>query len=377
MTSEAAPLCILASAGAGKTRVLTRRIAYRAPTGDAEPRHTLALTFTRKAAGELQQRLRQLGLREQVCAGTFHALAAAQLHRWWADRGQRPPALLGPQVPAAGAAGGEPAGAGRRSRRRPGRPHRVGQGAAASPRSVRVRRPGGGSGPAPLVSAPGAVASLYARYEDEKVRRGLVDFDDLLAGCADAIDTDPVFAAAQRWRWRHLFVDEFQDLNPLQHRLLLAWLGTSTDLCVVGDPHQAVYGWNGADPDLLSQVATRWPSTEVVYLDDNHRCTPQIVAAGAAVLGPAGRPAARRRSGRTAARLCGPIPPRPPRLWASRPVLRQAQAAGQTMGRHGGADPHQRPVAPDPGALAAARYPVLVPGAAGAARRSDHQAHPG
>ncbi len=133
---------------------------------------------------------------------------------------------------------------------------------------------------------PGAaIGGLYARYEDEKVRRGLVDFDDLLARCADAMETDPGFASAQRWRWRHLFVDEFQDLNPLQHRLLTAWLGSSTDLCVVGDPHQAVYGWNGGDADFLAQVPVRWPSTEVLYLDDNHRCTPQIVAVAAAVLG--------------------------------------------------------------------------------------------
>ena len=85
-----------------------------------------------------------------------------------------------------------------------------------------------------------------------------------------------------------MFVDEFQDLNPLQHRLLLAWLGTSTDLCVVGDPHQAIYGWNGSDPLLLEEVPRRWPTTTVVRLDDNHRCTEQIVAAASALLGAAG-----------------------------------------------------------------------------------------
>ncbi|MHB8505663.1 MAG: ATP-dependent DNA helicase UvrD2, partial [Acidimicrobiales bacterium] len=129
----------------------------------------------------------------------------------------------------------------------------------------------------------------------EKLRRGLVDFDDLLARCADALERDPSFAAAQRWRWRHVFVDEFQDVNPLQHRLLLAWLGDRLDLCVVGDPHQAIYGWNGADPHLLDQVTERWPSTQVVRLDANHRCSPQIVAAAAAVLGGEG---ARLRSAR-------------------------------------------------------------------------------
>ena len=118
-----------------------------------------------------------------------------------------------------------------------------------------------------------------------------------------------------------MFVDEFQDLNPLQHRLLLAWLGPSTDLCVVGDPHQAVYAWNGADPDFLAQVPERWPSTEVLYLDDNHRCTPQIVAAAAAVLGAGGT---RLRSAAGTARRppCGPTRPRGPRRTASPPACR-------------------------------------------------------
>jgi DNA helicase-2/ATP-dependent DNA helicase PcrA len=277
----------LASAGAGKTRVLTRRIAYRARSATAEPGHTLALTFTRKAAGELQQRLRQLGLREQVTAGTFHAVASGQLQRWWADRGQRPPALLERKsrllAPLAAARPGlakipiaELAGHIEWAKARLVSP----DGFEAAVVAARRQLP-------PAVPAA-AIAGLYARYEDEKVRRGLLDFDDLLARTADAIETDPTFAAAQRWRWRHLFVDEFQDLNPLQHRLLLAWLGSSTDLCVVGDPHQAVYGWNGADPDLLAQVPVRWPSAAVLHLDDNHRCTPQIVAAAAAVLGPPG-----------------------------------------------------------------------------------------
>jgi DNA helicase II / ATP-dependent DNA helicase PcrA len=287
VTSEAAPLCILASAGAGKTRVLTRRIAYLARSGRGDARHTLALTFTRKAAGELQGRLQRLGLREQVTAGTFHAVASAQLHRWWADRGQRPPALLerkarllAPLLTARPALVklpiGELAGHIEWAKARLVAPAAFEAAWSASDRVL------------PPSVAPGAIAGVYARYEDEKLRRGLVDFDDLLLGCADALDSDPAFAGVQRWRWRHLFVDEGQDLNPLQHRLLLAWLGPSTDLCVVGDPHQAVYGWNGADPDLLAQIPMRWPSTEVLYLDHNHRCSPQIVKAAAAVLGSAG-----------------------------------------------------------------------------------------
>ena len=136
-----------------------------------------------------------------------------------------------------------------------------------------------------LPTEPEAIAAVYARYEDEKRRRRLIDFDDLLVRYADALDTDSRFAAAQRWRWHHLFVDELQDVNPLQCRLLLSLLGSNEDLFVVGDPNQAIYGWNGADPDFLANFPRRWPQAEVVRLDDNHRSSPQVVAAASAALG--------------------------------------------------------------------------------------------
>jgi DNA helicase-2/ATP-dependent DNA helicase PcrA len=359
VTSGATPLCVLASAGAGKTRVLTRRIAYRALIGTADPRHTLALTFTRKAAGELHERLRSLGLRQQVAAGTFHALASAQLHRWWSDRGERPPALLerksrllaplaASRPPLAAIPVSDLAGHIEWAKARLVAPDCFESAAHAAGRAL------------PSSVPASALASLYARYEDEKVRRGLVDFDDLLARCADAIDTDPTFAGAQRWRWRHLFVDEFQDLNPLQHRLLLAWLGTSTDLCVVGDPHQAVYGWNGADPDLLAQVATRWPATEVVHLDDNHRSSPQIVAAGAAVLGPAGRRL--RSAGRDGPRpAIRTYPSETAEAYGIATGLRRCSAAGQRWGAMAVLTRTNAQLLPIQRALAAAGIPFWSP----------------
>ena len=88
-----------------------------------------------------------------------------------------------------------------------------------------------------------------------------------------------------RWRIRHLFVDEFQDVNPAQWRLLTAWLGGGRDLFVVGDPRQAIYGWNGADPTVLDRLPDLVPGTAVLRLDDNHRSTPQVVSAARAVLG--------------------------------------------------------------------------------------------
>ncbi len=278
VTTEGAPLCIVAGAGSGKTRVLTRRIGFRCLTGSIDPRHVLAVTFTRKAGGELRSRLRRLGLRQEVTAGTFHALAYAQLRLLWSERGTTPPALL---------------------ERKAGLLARIGPGGGRSTAAVlageiewakaRIIAPSGyaaaatAAGRRPPVSLD-EMTAVFRRYEEEKRRRGLVDFDDLLWQCIEQLEHDTELAAAQRWRFRHLFVDEFQDANPLQHRLLEAWRGDRLDLCVVGDPNQAIYGWNGADPGLLTGFGERFPGAEVVVLDLNYRSTPEIVATANAVL---------------------------------------------------------------------------------------------
>lgn len=299
VTSPAQPLCVLAGAGSGKTRVLTRRIAWRAATGELDPRHVLALTFTRKAAGELTQRLRRLGLRDAVAAGTFHAVAFGQLRQRWADRGIRPPELLDRKVAFVARL----------------LPADVGGGTTALDvvgeiewAKARLVEPAGyvgavrAAGRRPSVD-PAVVAEAFDRYEQEKHRKRLVDFDDLLRLCRRDLLRDPEFARAQRWRFRHLFVDEFQDVNPLQHALLDAWCGERADLCVVGDPNQAIYGWNGADPGLLDAFADRHPGTEVVRLTDNYRSTPQILAVANALLPSKGQAGALR-----AHRPDGPVP---------------------------------------------------------------------
>jgi DNA helicase-2/ATP-dependent DNA helicase PcrA len=284
VTTDGAPLCIVAGAGSGKTRVLTRRIAHRCLTGDADPRRVLAVTFTRKAAGELRSRLRRLGLRDDVTAGTFHALAYAQLRTFWAERNLTAPALLDRKVPfliryvvrgrQAQTIGVDAAGEIEWAKAR-----------LVSPGRYATEARAGGRRP-PL--GFDEMAGIYRHFEDEKRRRGMVDFDDLLWQCLDAIERDADVAAATHWRFRHLFVDEFQDVNPLQHRLLEAWRGDRPDLCVVGDPNQAIYGWNGADPNLIVRFADRFPGAEVVVLDRNYRSTPQIVVTANAHL--TGRP---------------------------------------------------------------------------------------
>jgi DNA helicase-2/ATP-dependent DNA helicase PcrA len=103
----------------------------------------------------------------------------------------------------------------------------------------------------------------------------------------DLIESDRGFADAVRWRYRHLSVDEFQDVNPAQYRLVRTILGDRSDLFVVGDPNQAIYGWNGADPTLILRLPQLIPGIAVHHLDDNHRSTPQVVGAAIAALGSA------------------------------------------------------------------------------------------
>jgi DNA helicase-2/ATP-dependent DNA helicase PcrA len=281
VTSPARPLAIVAPAGSGKTRVLTRRIAWRVGEGDADASHVLALTFTRKAAGELRERLAALGLRDGVAAGTFHGVALAQLRSRWADEGRQPPAVLARKAPVLGSvvAGAPLTVAQLAGEIEWAKARLVGPDAYAHAVAAARRRP---------PAAPERIAELYGTYEEDKRRARMVDFDDLLRLCTRLLETDAAFAAAQRWRFQHLFVDEFQDVNPLQLGLLDAWRGPSYDLCVVGDPHQAIYGWNGADAGFLVGFRRLYPPAEVVVLDGNYRSTPQVLTAAADVLAAAG-----------------------------------------------------------------------------------------
>ena len=219
--------------------------------------------------------MRRSGVREHVEAGTFHAVALGLLRQRWVDLDRRPPTVLGDRDRllaeiAAGipittlgaeadwsAARGVPA-----------------SGYVAAARASARRG----------ATAPDRIAAALGAYAELKHRRGVVDFDDILAMCASELDRDPAWAAAVRFRFRHLLVDEAQDLNPVQRRLFELLDGGRGDLFLVGDPAQAIYGFNGADPEILADVAARFPGIEVIGLPVNHRCSPQIVAAGCAVL---------------------------------------------------------------------------------------------
>ena len=279
-----APLCVLAAAGSGKTTVLARRVARRILDGSARPEHTLVVTFTRKAARELRERLGRLEVPRGLSAGTFHALAFAQLRRHWTDRELRPPVVMDDPARVVRSVLGP------RFSSKPA--HAVAVLAELHWAQVSML------GPADYAAAAlangrdtlldlshGDFGEIYGAYVDEKRRRNVLDLDDLVTRCATLLEQDDVAAAAQRWRIRHVFVDEFQDVNPAQWRLLKAWLGEGTDIFVVGDPRQAIYAWNGADPTLLDRLPELLPGTTVLRLDDNHRSTPQVVEAARAVLG--------------------------------------------------------------------------------------------
>ena len=288
VTTRASPMCIIAGAGSGKTRVLTRRIAWQASHGSADPRRTLAVTFTRRAARELRARLRRLGLNDEVRAGTFHAVALAQLRRHAADSGRRPPRIL---ENAAGLIAELRPKADRAAvtdivneigwcRARLVIPEEY----AAEARAAGRRPPWGRAD---------RFAQLYADYESAKGRRRVLDFDDVLSRSLELMSTEPQHAAAHRWLHRHVLVDEFQDINPLQFALLRSWLGPDSTLVVVGDPDQAIYGWNGADPGLIKAVGEHLPGCAVLHMRTNFRSTPEVLAAAGRLLGRSPQPAVR------------------------------------------------------------------------------------
>jgi DNA helicase-2/ATP-dependent DNA helicase PcrA len=278
VTTESRLVAVVAGAGSGKTRVLTRRVAYRIADGTADEAHTLVLTFTRQAAGELRRRLPRLGASGgRVTTGTFHAIALSLLQQRWRDRDQRPLSVADDRRRIITRLAGD----GERGDRIADEIEWAsarGMSPAAYESAVRNgdRRP-------PIDADQ--VVELFGRYRDDKRRRQVVDLDDLLSLTIAAIETDHDFADALRWRFRHVLVDEAQDLNPLQHRLVDLLRFGHDDLYLVGDPAQAIFGFNGADPGLLVDVATRFPGIEIVRLPVNHRCTPQIVQAGVHVLG--------------------------------------------------------------------------------------------
>ncbi len=276
VTTPPGRVLVVAGAGSGKTRVLTRRIAWRIEQGETDPRRVLALTFTRKAAIELRERQHRLGLRDRVPAGTFHSFALSQLRQRWDERRTVPPTLINSKIRFLSRLSRPPPGVDLTdivaeiewARARMVEPDDYGHRANKAGRVPPV--------------APEFISQLMVDYQKEKRRKRVVDFDDLLELAIRDLRADPDYAAAVRWRHRHFYVDEFQDVNPLQHALLLEWLGDRDDLFMVGDPRQSIYAWNGADPELMNSLIGTDDIT-TINLVDNYRSTPQVLGLAATV----------------------------------------------------------------------------------------------
>lgn len=270
-----------AGAGSGKTRVLTHRIAWRIAEGTADPSRVLAITFTREAAAEMRRRLRALGVvrnhrpgdTDSPTIGTFHAVALGLLRRRASDTSATMPNIVGNRLSLLQEAIGDKSALRQRqlmlaeidwAHARMIPPERYAFEVQRAQRSVSLDA--------------ASVAAAYLAYEQLKRRRGLVDLDDLLSLATRAIHDRSDFAAATRFRFRHLFVDEAQDMNPLQYAFFEALRGDRADVFVVGDPLQAIYGWNGADPALFTSLPDALPNPTVLSLPNNYRCSPQVLS---------------------------------------------------------------------------------------------------
>ncbi|MEB3048906.1 ATP-dependent DNA helicase UvrD2 [Mycolicibacter sp. MYC123] len=280
------PVCVLAGAGTGKTRTITHRIAALVTGGHVAAGQVLAVTFTQRAAGEMRSRLRALGNAVNGGSGvgsvqalTFHAAARRQLRYFWPRVvGDTSWELLdrkfGVVARAAGHAGlrlsnddvRDVAGEIEWAKASLISPEQYPEAVAAAGRDT------------PVDAAQ--LAAVYAGYEALKVRGDvtMLDFDDLLLHTAAAIENDAAVAAEFRDRYRCFVVDEYQDVTPLQQRVLSAWLGQRDDLTVVGDANQTIYSFTGASPRYLLDFTRRFPDAALVRLERDYRSTPEVVS---------------------------------------------------------------------------------------------------
>jgi len=281
------PVCVIAGAGTGKTRAITHRIAYAAAIGTMDPAKVLALTFTAKAAGEMRVRLRSLGV-PTVAARTIHAAALKQLLYFW-------PTVFGGKTPdlitaksgflseAVNRAGlSETIRVTNRELMRDiaseiewAKVSQVGPEDFVSEIEKRVQKP--------RASAE-QLAKIYAAYESVKKQELAIDFEDVLLLTTAMVEEERDVRERVQDQYRYFTIDEYQDISPIQQRLINAWLGSRQDICVVGDPAQTIYSFAGATPVFLNTFTQRFPEAEVIRLSTGYRSTPEIIFAANALL---------------------------------------------------------------------------------------------
>lgn len=276
-TTFGAPVVVIAGAGTGKTRALTHRIAFGAASGAYRPNATLALTFTTRAAGELRTRLRGLGL-AGVQARTFHSAALRQAQFFW-------PRAYGTELPpVSNERAAMVAQAARKLRLAPDSGQlrdlltevswaKVTNVAPADYAEVALR-----SGREVAGVSPADVGRVLGRYEQVKSEHQVIDFDDILLCAVALLGEQTGIAEEVRDTYRHLLVDEYQDVSPIQQTLLDLWWGEGRDHCVVGDPAQTIHSFAGATAKFLTSFVDRHPGAELIRLVRDYRSSPQVVS---------------------------------------------------------------------------------------------------
>ena len=281
------PVCVIAGAGTGKTRAITHRIAYAAAIGTMDPSKVLALTFTARAAGEMRSRLRSLGV-PTVAARTVHSAALKQLIYFWPTVfGGRTPDLMNSKTPFLTEAvnradlTGEIRITSRETMRDIATEIEWAKVSQVAPidylDQVNARQM------KPRVKAE-HIAAIYVAYESLKKQELAIDFEDVLLLTSAMLEEERTVRERVQDQYRYFTVDEYQDISPIQQRLINAWLGSRKDICVVGDPAQTIYSFAGATPVFLNTLTQRFPEAEVIRLSTGYRSTPEITFAANALL---------------------------------------------------------------------------------------------
>jgi DNA helicase-2/ATP-dependent DNA helicase PcrA len=288
-TAVRGPVSVIAGAGTGKTRAITHRLAYAVDLGVVDPQRILALTFTARAAGEMRTRLRALGV-PNVAARTFHAAALKQLMFFWPQvLGGRFPSLLTTKTGFLGEAINR-------------------ANVTAVKNNALLRDVAGeiewakviGLAPDEYIKAVDdysrpirisnnkvdatSIAKVYEAYESLKKQERVIDFEDVLLLTVGMLEEEREVRDRIRDQYRYFTVDEYQDVSPLQQRLLDLWLGKRDDICVVGDPAQTIYSFAGATPSFLLNFTNKFPKAEVIRLTSGYRSTPEIINTANAIL---------------------------------------------------------------------------------------------
>ena len=271
-THTAGPLAIVAGPGTGKTRTLTVRIAHLVRTLEVDPASILVLTFTHKAADELRERLGELLAADQVAhvtAGTFHQLGARLLEEFGAHAGVPQPFAIFDDTD-------------RRSLLKQCFPALSASRLRAALAAISASK--NGAPPAPGPDSPPDLAELRARHDQALAEAGALDLDDLVARTVQLLDAEPAVRRTLQQRYRWISVDEYQDVNAAQYRLLRLLAGGGANLCVIGDPDQAIYGFRGADHRYFLSFGDDFPGAERLHLDRNYRSAQGILTAAGQVI---------------------------------------------------------------------------------------------